>query len=281
MAAIQLTMAKLRFMINTLITNPHYTEPVQNGRFCWRVNKQDYWNSEVYETENAALNKAKAYCKERLGVGKHTIYIGVTETFSQDNEVLIERYLSHFKLFCEYEDLFKAMAIPKSKWDSINNALACAVEAELKKASESNLRTNINKVRHVFYNVNPIDLDIDSEAIGDLLKQIRSEYKFFNKDWAKIESLQKLLIDKAHELIETNKLPFSTTQIAIWEGFDRTKNRVHIVCDSPFIQARFERAQGDTLCKKNPKSIDELESTKTPCLSCIERLIKIVEQLIS
>ena len=71
--------------------NPHCNEPVESGKFCWRINDGRAWKKETHDTENEALNTAKTYCIDNIGVGEYTIHIGITKTEPVETQQLIDR----------------------------------------------------------------------------------------------------------------------------------------------------------------------------------------------
>ena len=75
--------------------NPHKESPVASNLYCWRIGNTRSWAKAVYETDTKALEAAKEHCKNRLGVGKYTIHIGVTKTEPVNCEPIIKRYKQH------------------------------------------------------------------------------------------------------------------------------------------------------------------------------------------
>lgn len=261
------------------IANPHQLEPVAEGLYCWRVNQQNGWNAKLYPCEDSALLAAQEYCKSNLGIGKHTIYLGVTRNDPVDCSALIQRYIETASQAWEYDSLFRAMCLPKSKWAETAKAIGRAVAPELINATKACVGTHILKVRHVFFSVTPAVVGIESCTVELLVADIRTEYKLMSPDWLKVSRLQQLLCNHADEVIERCSLPLSIESMRIWQGFDRTKDRLHIVCEAPYELGRFERSEGDTLCQKSPKKDGDAQETDLPCLVCMDRLVKIEKSL--
>ena len=94
--------------------NPHCNEPVESGKFCWRINDGRAWKKETHDTENEALNTAKTYCIDNIGVGEYTIHIGITKTEPVETQQLIDRYITHIEMFGDIGPLFSAMGLPSS-----------------------------------------------------------------------------------------------------------------------------------------------------------------------
>lgn len=257
------------------IANPHQLEPVPEGLFCWRINQQRSWNANLYTSEVAAILGAQDYCKTNLGIGRHTIYLGMTRTTSVDPSGPIQRHLNTISLTREYDDLFRAMCLPKSKWAQTAKAIASAISPELNKAAKLCSSTHILKVRHVFFSVTPILAGIQSCSLDQLVLELRTVYKMASPDWLKVSRLQQLVCDTAKEFIQHNSLPFAITSMRIWQGIDRTKDRLHIVCVSPYESGRFGRLPGEPLCQKSPKQDDKPLKTDLPCLACFDKLVSI------
>ncbi len=171
------------------------------------------------------------------------------------------------------------MRLPKSKWAETAKAIVRAVATELIHATKACVGTHILKVRHVFFSVTPAVVGIESCTVELLVADIRTEYKLMSPDWLKVSRLQQLLCNHADEVIERCSLPLSIESMRIWQGFDRTKDRLHIVCEAPYELGRFERSEGDTLCQKSPKKDGEAQETDLPCLVCMDRLVKIEKSL--
>ena len=261
------------------ITNPHYSEPVESGQFCWRVDGFDYWSKTLYTDESKAIESAKAFCKEKLGVGKYTIHLGITDTQPVDCRNLVERYRQHLSYGWEHKELFGAMGLPKSLWKQTSSQIALAVESELVKAAQNSRRTTINKVKHTFFTVKPDDMGIAAKSLSDLVSELRNEYSRYSTDWVKVSSLQTLLEKASVELFEQHELPFSIQRMRIWQGYERTKDRLHVVCEEPFNDGRFHRVSNETLCTKQPVIDTSDYNEPVPCLACLDRLAKIEAKL--
>lgn len=257
------------------IANPHHLEPVAEGLYCWRVDQQNGWNSKLYTSEDNALLDAQEYCKSNLSIGKHTIYLGVTRTESVDCSGLIQRYVETASQAWQYDSLFRAMRLPKSKWTETAKVIGSAIAPELASAAKACKNTQIVKVRHVFFSVTPAAVGIEACNVEQFIADLRAEYKLMSPDWTKVARLQQLLCRHADEVIERYSLPFSIEGMRIWQGVDRTKDRLHIVCEAPYELGRFERSEGDALCQKSPKQDGEADETDLPCLACFDRLVKI------
>lgn len=257
--------------------NPHYLEPALSNLYCWRVNKQGAWDKKLFVSEGDALADAQEYCKKNLSIGKHTIHLGVTETNAVDCSGTIRRHVDHTSHGCDYHDLFIAMSLPKSKWLDTTRAIGAAIGAELTKAALWCERTQIIKVRHVNFVVTAADAGIIPDGLESLLDQIRSEYKLSAADWVKLGRLQQLLRSETELVLKQHKLPFSVRSLRIWEGNDRTKDRLHIVCDAQYDLSRFGRKLNAPLCIKSPKYDGDAGATALPCLACVDRLLRILK----
>jgi hypothetical protein len=257
------------------ITNPFYDHPVQSGLFVWRIAGQKRWGSETYKTDKQALLAAKAQLLNASRIGKHTIVIGVTNTAAVNSEALIARYQKHLSLGFEYDELFSAMGIHKKQWPSLSTALASNVAAELIKYSEEGRRTTIDEVTRSIFTLIPKDVGIDVQGLPALIELLKSQYKSAAPDWAKVTTLQSLLVDESKRIIAKKQLPLSVEVMQVWQGFDHTKDRYHVVCLKRVSSGRFNRETGDLLCKKAPQVHEKSNDNPVPCLSCLERLAKL------
>jgi hypothetical protein len=255
--------------------NPHKDSPVASNLYCWRIGNTRSWAKAVYETDTKALEAAKEHCKNRLGVGKYTIHIGVTKTEPVNCEPIIKRYKQHLEYGWDNPELFRAMAIPKEHWKRLTNEIAELVTNKLVEASALSSNTQISKVKHHYFTVSPSDIGIEQTGIESLLNQIKTEYRTSKTDWHKVDGLQTLLIQQAQQLIEKHQHPFFIKALMVWQGYERTKSRLHIVCNSSIKVGRFSRDVNDTLCKKSPSLVEEAENTQLPCIACLERLLKL------
>lgn len=100
-----------------------------------------------------------------------------------------------------------------------------------------------------------------------------------NTDWVKVGSIQSLLVKKADELSDELDLPFVVESMRIWQGYERTKDRLHIVCEAPFSEGRFHRQENEPLCTRSPELDESDYNEPVPCLACLGRLIKIEAKL--
>ena len=256
------------------ILNPHQLEPAKEGLFCWRIKHQASWNNQLYQSENDALCAAQTYCDSNLSIGKHTIFIGVTINTPVDSKGVVDRYINTASQAWHYDELFRAMRLPKSMWAKTAKSLGSVIGQELANATQSCLSTKIEKVRHQYYAVTPAAAGILANTVETLLKELRAQYDAFSTDWLKVARLQQLLRQHADIMIDRLSLPFTIESMRIWQGIDRTKDRLHIVCDAPYEQGRFERIEGDTLCQKSPTIDGEADDVDLPCLACLDRLVK-------
>lgn len=259
------------------VANPHYLEPALSYLYCWRVNKQAAWDKKLFVTDGDALADAQTYCKENLGLGKHTIHLGVTETNPVDCSSTIRRHLDHASLTRDYHDLFISMGLPKSKWVDTAKAIGAAIEVELTKASDLCEKTQIVKVRHVYFFMTPADAGIVSDSLESIISQLRSEYSLMTPDWLKVGRLQQLLLTETERMLRDQSLPFSIRSLRIWEGHNRTKDRLHVVCDSSYDVGRFRREPKAPLCQKVAKYDGDAAGTTLPCLACLDRLLLILK----
>lgn len=249
--------------------------PLASNLYSWRIGNATDWANAVYETNEKALEAAKEHCKNKIGVGKHTIHIGVSKTEPVNCEPIIQRYKQHLECGWDNHQLFGAMSIPKEHWKRLTNEIAELVTNKLVEASALSSKTQISKVKHCYFTVSPSDIGIEQTGIESLLNQIKAEYRTSSTDWHKIDGLQTLLIQQAQKLIEQHQHPFLIKSLMVWQGYERTKSRLHIVCNSSITTGRFSRDINDTLCKKSPSLVDEADNTKLPCIACIERLLKL------
>ena len=261
------------------ILNPHSREPVKSGLYCWRLNKASCWESVLYQSEEEAYASATEHCVNRLGVGKHTIHIGITDTVQIQCSELIERYRKHLSLGWEHQDLFYAMGLPQSTHAKTSSLIADSVVSVLNDAAKNSRKTSIKKLKHKYFTVKPSDLGISENTLSELVSALRRQYSSLSTNWVKVQSIQSLISIKAKELINEYELPFVIEKMRIWQGYDRTKDRLHLVCKEPFSDGRFHRLEKEPLCTKAPKIDDSDYSEPVPCLACLDRLLKIESNL--
>ena len=255
--------------------NPHKDLPVASNLYTWRIGKAKDWAKAIYQTDEKALEAAKEHCINNIGVGKHTIHVGITKTEPVDCKPIIQRYKQHLEYGWDNPQLFRAMAIPKEHWKRLTNEIAELVTGKLVEASALSSNTQISKVKHHYFTVTPSDIGIEQTGIESLLNQIKTEYRTSTTDWHKVDGLQTLLIQQAQQLIEQHQHPFVIKSLMVWQGYERTKSRLHIACNGSIKAGRFSRDANDTLCKKSPSLVDEADNTKLPCIACLERLLKL------
>lgn len=258
------------------IFNPHNQEPVESGQFCWRVNQSRSWDSGLYKTESEAIEAAKAHCLKQVGVGRHTIHIGVTKTEPVNNQVLIKRYQQHLAWSGEIRDVLSAMGLPLSLQKATQSEIASGIGETLSRATLSCKRTEIVKQGHRFFCVDMEDVGIKALSIAELLAELRSYYSASKPEWNMVKHVQKALIMQTEAIIKKKNLPFKIQPLCLWQGFDRTKTRLHIVCSDRFSDKRFHREKDAPLCIKTPKIETPDDSCPAPCLTCFERLSKII-----
>lgn len=257
------------------IFNLNIDLPVARNLYSWRIGDATGWVKAVYESDEKALEAAKEHCKDKIGVGKHTIHIGVSKTEPVNCKPIIQRYKQHLEYGWDIRKLFGAMSIPKEHWKRLTNEIAELVTNKLVEASALSSNTQISKVKHCYFTVSPSDIGIEKADIENLLYQIKTEHQNPTTDWQKVDGLQTLLIQQAQQLIEKYQHPFFIKSLMVWQGYERTKSRLHIVCNNSIKAGRFSRGINDTLCKKSPSLVDEADNTKLPCTACLERLLKL------
>lgn len=258
------------------IFNPHNEEPVESGQFCWRVNQSQGWGNGLYKTESEAIEAAKVHCLQQVGVGRHTIHIGVTKTEPVNNQALIERYRQHLAWSGEIRDVLSAMGLPRSMREVTQNEIASAIGEVLSRAALSCKRTEIVKQGHRFFRVGMDDVGIKASSIPELIAELRSHYSANKPEWNMVKHVQTALIMQAEAVIKKRKLPFKIQPLCLWQGFDRTKTRLHLVCTDRFSNKRFHREKDAPLCMKSPKIETLDDSCPAPCLTCFERLGKLI-----
>ena len=256
--------------------NPHCNEPVESGKFCWRINDGRAWKKETHDTENEALNTAKTYCIDNIGVGEYTIHIGITKTEPVETQQLIDRYITHIEMFGDIGPLFSAMGLPSSMHAKAKKDVARATQHVLQNLTHLCKRTTILSYATHLFSVKNKDVGIVSTSLPYLLMELRAQYGHANPDWTTVRNLQILLVRKSRELISDHSLPFELKAMCLWQGYERTKNKLHIVCTESYGQKRFHRIKGSPLCVKTPKIENNQDEHPTPCLTCVERLIKLI-----